>query len=271
VTIKHIWLQYCAKPLIQLAKEKQPELFAELNALPGLASAALSQQFSTQGFTYLRCKALMENNDNPQGVKVMQYIINLIMSGEYGDDGFAEKRKENNKKLNDAMKNDGEAQGRIYLDVRDIADAAADNDDSSDLAQEMMKILTAVYNYILKEYGDQGRVNVLTGSARYTSNYKLGRSSELGQSANAFRQRQFAVLHPKANNEQGWKADRAEDRKRLSPIDYAIYEKFVGENNLAANEYPFRQAWKEWKRNAPDLYFIDFLEAKSQEGWPKNQ
>jgi len=80
--------------------------------------------------------------------------------------------------------------------VRDIADAAADNDDSSDLAQDMMKILTAVYNYILREYGDQGRVNVLTGSSRYISNYKLGRSTQLGQSASAFRQRQFAVLHP---------------------------------------------------------------------------
>jgi len=171
VNIKHIWQQYWAQPLIQLAKEKNPELFAELNALPGLASAALSQQFSTQGFTYLRCKALLVNNDNRQGVKTMQDIIDLIMSREYGDEGYAEKRKENNKKLNDDMKKDGEAQGRIHLDVTDIADAAADNDVSSQLAQEMMQILTAVYNYILREYGDQGRVNVLTGSSRYTSNY----------------------------------------------------------------------------------------------------
>ena len=76
---KQVWQQYIAKPFIHMIKEKESEQFENLNALPGLAVAALSQQFSTHAFNYLKLALFTKNKKDPY----IQYSIMRFQAAHY--------------------------------------------------------------------------------------------------------------------------------------------------------------------------------------------
>jgi len=90
--LKKVWQQHEANPFNQILKSNPTQ---DLNALPGMAAAALSQHFTTHGFMLLKPRSFTAGSGNDQMNQLADVLANLILEGEYGDEAHEELRKDN--------------------------------------------------------------------------------------------------------------------------------------------------------------------------------
>ena len=261
---KQVWQQYVAKPFVHYIKELDTHAFNALDALPGLASAALSQQFSIHAFNYLRLYIFSNDKEHANYLIVEKYM-NMILQGNFSDIAFEEDRKFMNKKLKEWYKTVSNVQA-LNQRVVGLADDFAANrigeliGDENTLWPTFLTILKNIYEYIIDEYGDRGREYSLSGPARYRSNYQLARIvDDVNQYHVNLVARRSKKVKPALTEERKDKQEAT--RKKLSPVDLVVYQRLMQEADIPEGEYPFNLAHKHWRQNALPykISFADFM------------
>jgi len=81
-----------------MIKAEFPDVFKGLNAQHDMAAATLSQHFSMHGLTYTKLKVLrMGFKNNIHRAAPSDEFLNIVFSGVYGDEAYADLHNETNK------------------------------------------------------------------------------------------------------------------------------------------------------------------------------
>jgi len=154
---KQVWQQHIAKRFVHMIKDLHEDQFVGLNSLPGLAVAALSQQFSTHGYNYLKLALIVRNNQSPYYQEAGQFM-QMISKGDFADIAYEDDRKRMNKKLKEWYKIP-EIVGVLNQQVVQLADEMANGDalksinSEGTLWQVYYALLLSIFDYIIDEYG----------------------------------------------------------------------------------------------------------------------
>jgi len=251
---KAVWMQYVAKPLLIKYKEHKPNLFAALDGIPSLASAALSQRFASYGFTWIRSAIYIRDQGGDD--------IDIIGLMTYCEEGTLHERPKQEKsksmrKLNALYKDLPQLPGLLKEKIVKIADIVAnDLDWSHGLITSLLTITDNIMKVIEQEYEGQEPEYNMTGYERIKHNYQSGRGAEKGWA------NKEALMKRMKRNEAGMTQKQkylSEKRRRDYPVQAVTYDNAMGEIEHA--QYPFPQALKEWSQNARKLPFGQYMQA----------
>jgi len=269
--LKKVWQQYVAKPFILMSKSNAPGDFKDLNALPGMAAAALSQYFTTHGFMLLKLRSFTAGSKDDQKNQLADVMANLILEGEYGDEAYEQLRKDNTKTFKNFEKMYPGYANNMHEVVISLANIISESNSVNDLLnseqggpfQELVTLLENTYHYIVKEYAEDGRENTLVGRKRIANLYKRGRTNGLGELVDDIRNQEIQLVRPDLAKDSGRAAEREETRRRRAQDEYKFYQQTMSGAGYSENEYPFREAWEEWAYNHKrNMTFPEFIMRK---------
>jgi len=205
-----------------MSKSNAPLDFKDLNALPGMATAALSQHFTTHGFMLLKLRSFTAGSKDDQKNQLADVMANLILEGEYGDEAYEQLRKDNTK----TFKNFEKMYPGYAINMHEVVISLANiisesntvddllNSDQSGPFQELATLLENTYHFIVKEYAEDGRENTLVGRKRIANLYKRGRTNGLGELVDDIRNQEIQLVRPDLARDPNRAAEREETRRR---------------------------------------------------------
>jgi len=272
--IKQVWQKYVAKPFIHMIKTEFPDAFKGLNALPGMAAATLSQHFSMHGLTYTKLKLLrMGFQNNHHRATPLDELLKIVFSGVYGDEAYADLRKETNKMLKSDFEYT-ELKDTLRGTVFELADLINRTDSVGELIKNsafkhLKDFFENTYNYILDEYAEEGRENVLKGIKRTKRLYLDGRGGVGGEMMDAIRNRQIEIVHHDKANDPNRPQYRDQVRRERAPAKAAVFDNMLQKAGIDPGDYKFYQAFEEWYEDHRRVPFDEFMAMKIAQA--KNQ
>jgi len=240
---KQVWQQYVAKPLLTIMKNDYQDGFIQLEQLPGLASAALSQTFGSVGLLWLKAWVHMTIvGPNKLEDNINQAMVQM-MDGSYYLDEYKEVRKDIAKILGKMYKNIPSYQEKLREYVIILADSIGSGNISWNNAvfDGLKKLAVNSTQRIVQYYDGQVLDNPLSGLDRIRHNYMVGR-----QEKKVFQKKVRERMSKEGEVRAKIKNRNISSLRERNPAMKRVYDAPL--NNEQQALYGFGEAFIDWQK-----------------------
>jgi len=240
---KQVWQQYVAKPLSTIMKNEFQDGFIQLEELPGLASAALSQTFGSVGLLWLKAFVHMTIVGQNKLEGNISEAMAHMEAGHYYLDQYKEARKDIAKILGKMYKNIPSYQEKLKDYVIILADAiGSGNIDWSNTVFDGLKQLAFNSTQRIVEYYE-GQVldNPLSGLDRIRHNYMVGRQEKM-----AFQKKAYERMSKEGDVREKIRKRNTSSLSGRNPAMKRVYDSTLNDEQKA--QYGFGEAFIDWQK-----------------------
>jgi len=252
---KQVWQQYVAKPLLTIMKNDFQDGFIQLEQLPGLASAALSQTFGSVGLLWLKAWVHMTIVGQNKLEGNISDAMSNMEAGNFYLDQYKEVRKDIAKILGRMYKNIPTYQEKLREYVIILADAIGSGNISWDntVFAGLRQLAFNSTQHIVAYYEGQVLDNPLSGLDRIRHNYMVGR-----QEKKAFQKRVQERMASQGTVRENIRKRNISSLSGRNPGMKRIYDATMNEGQQA--QYGFGEAYIDWQKYGGGMRFKEWLE-----------
>jgi len=238
---KQVWQQYVAKPLLTIMKNDFQDGFIQLEQLPGLASAALSQTFGSVGLLWLKAFVHMTIVGKNKLEGNISDAMSHMEAGHYYLDQYKEARKDIAKILGKMYKNIPSYQEKLREYVIILADSIGSGNIKWDNAvfDGLKQLAVNSTQQIVAYYEGQVLDNPLSGLDRIRHNYMVGR-----QEKKAFQKKVQERMAKEGEMRAKIKKRNISSLSERNPAMKRVYDATMNEEQQAL--YGFGEAFIDW-------------------------